>query len=384
MGSRFQHLWRDERGMSFVWVGMGFMAFFAATTLAIDVGMFMTAKSQAQNAADAGALAGATALVFDDYDDRSDTGPAKMSAMNVAKENDVMRIDVSVLPADVTFPLSPSGANNRVHVNVFRTSDRANPVAALIGPIFGVPTVNVSAQATAEASPANAMSCVKPFTIPDRWEEHTHPTWDPGDTFERYDDHTGLPVVDADVYNPPGHPSYSGYNPTRDKGLALTLREGMEGNIEPSFYFSWAMPGGTGGSWYEENIYGCNGTNVHIGDPITQEPGAMVGPTGHGVDALIARDPTAYWDDTRNRVVSTMRPSPRVFPIPLYDPDFYQLGRVSGRPADLKVANWIGFFVTGRSGAEVYGRITPIQGIIDGDAGPAPSDTFPKVIRLVE
>jgi Flp pilus assembly protein TadG len=39
---------------------MGFMAFFAASTLAIDVGMFMTARSQAQNAADAGALAGAT------------------------------------------------------------------------------------------------------------------------------------------------------------------------------------------------------------------------------------------------------------------------------------------------------------------------------------
>ena len=171
MGTRFEHLWRDERGMSFVWVGMGFMAFFAATTLAIDVGMFMTARSQAQNAADAGALAGATALVFDDYDDREDDGPAKMSAMNTAKENDVMRIDVSVEPEDVTFPLSPDGYDNRVHVNVFRTADRNNPVAALIGPIFGIPTVNIGAQATAEASPANAMTCVKPFTIPDRWTE---------------------------------------------------------------------------------------------------------------------------------------------------------------------------------------------------------------------
>ena len=49
--------------MSFVYVGMGFMAFLSATTLAIDVGMFMTARSQAQNSADAGALAGAVALV---------------------------------------------------------------------------------------------------------------------------------------------------------------------------------------------------------------------------------------------------------------------------------------------------------------------------------
>ena len=43
--------------MSFVYVGMGFMAFLSATTLAIDVGMFMTARTQAQTSADSGALA---------------------------------------------------------------------------------------------------------------------------------------------------------------------------------------------------------------------------------------------------------------------------------------------------------------------------------------
>ena len=71
MWKKFRNLRRDERGMSFVFIGLGFMAFVAASTLAIDVGMFMTARSQAQTAADAGALAGATALVFDDFDDRS-------------------------------------------------------------------------------------------------------------------------------------------------------------------------------------------------------------------------------------------------------------------------------------------------------------------------
>src|SRR5688500_8411158 len=126
MANRFRHLRDDERGMSFVWVGLGFMAFFAATTLALDVGMSTTARSQAQNAADAGALAGATALVYDDFDNRSSSGPAVLSAINTAKENDVMRGDVSVLPSDVTFPTI-----DRVRVAVFRTSDRSNPVAAL-------------------------------------------------------------------------------------------------------------------------------------------------------------------------------------------------------------------------------------------------------------
>ena len=57
--------------MSLVFVGLGLMAFLSASMLAIDVGMLMTARNQAQNSADAGALAGATALLFDNYDDRS-------------------------------------------------------------------------------------------------------------------------------------------------------------------------------------------------------------------------------------------------------------------------------------------------------------------------
>ena len=77
---RIHQLRRDESGMSYVFIGFSMMAFISASMLAIDVGMLMTARSQAQNAADAGALAGATALVFDDWDDRSPSGPAPAAA----------------------------------------------------------------------------------------------------------------------------------------------------------------------------------------------------------------------------------------------------------------------------------------------------------------
>ena len=85
MRNHVQRLRDDERGMTFVYVGMSFMTFMAATTLAIDVGMFMTARTQAQNAADAGAMSGAVALLFNDYDNRSSSGPAVQSAMNAAR-----------------------------------------------------------------------------------------------------------------------------------------------------------------------------------------------------------------------------------------------------------------------------------------------------------
>lgn len=95
---------RDERGMLLVFVATGFMAFLSATMLAIDVGMFMVARSEAQNAADTSALSGAIALVFDDPLDQSASGPAVQSALGAAMANQVMAHDVSVTPPDVTFP----------------------------------------------------------------------------------------------------------------------------------------------------------------------------------------------------------------------------------------------------------------------------------------
>ena len=88
--------------MSLIFVGMGLMAFLSASMLAIDVGMLMTARNQAQNSADAGALAGATALYFDNFDDRSSTGPAMTSAITTGKANQVMGAVVSLTPADVS------------------------------------------------------------------------------------------------------------------------------------------------------------------------------------------------------------------------------------------------------------------------------------------
>src|SRR5215208_655859 len=138
MANRLHHVARDERGMSLVFVTVTFMAVLTATTLAIDVGMFMNARSQAQNAADAGAMAGAVALAFNSDTDRTPTGPAVKSAINTAKANAVAGAEVDILPTDVTFPVGPSGQSNRVAVQVYRTAARSNPVPTLLGGIFGL------------------------------------------------------------------------------------------------------------------------------------------------------------------------------------------------------------------------------------------------------
>ena len=47
----------------------------------------MGGRNQAQNAADAGALAGAIALAYDNFNDRTDTGPAKTFAYQTTQQN---------------------------------------------------------------------------------------------------------------------------------------------------------------------------------------------------------------------------------------------------------------------------------------------------------
>ena len=376
-------LHHDERGMSFVFVGASFMAFMAATTLAIDIGMFMTARSQAQNAADAGALAGAVALAFDDPDDRTASGPAVQNAITAAQLNRVINQDVDVDPADVTFPFGPGG-EPRVSVNVFRTTARGNPVATLIGQAFGVFDVDIAATATAEASQANAMTCVLPFTIPDKWQEVTDPPWTQDSKFQAYTS-SGAALSDPDVYVPPTDAvNYTGFHPRRDKGLRLMIRAGVGNFVEPSFYYSYAMEAETGASDYTWNIANCNNTIMGFAEDVLHEPGAMAGPTYDGVDMLIEKDPNAYWDTVNNTLVTTMSPSPRVAILPVFDPLHFAVGKKNGRNADLRVMNYIGFFVETRSGPNIYGRIVPVSGIYSGSMGPAPAAAFPVVIRLVE
>ena len=382
---RIERLRRDQSGMSYVFIGLSMMAFLSASMLAIDVGMLMTARNQAQNSADAGALAGATALAFDNYNDRTPTGPAVTSALDAARANQVMYGQVSVNPADVVFLNDPSGQNDRVKVTVYRQAARGNAVATLIARFFGTATADIGATATAEAAPSNAMTCVKPFTIPDKWIEKQTGPWDPDDSFDVVDK-KGNPVVPADVYIGPEDPAnYTGYNAERDAGLEIILKADNGTKISPSMYQAWDMPlYNSGGADYRTNIATCNTTVMGYGELIAAEPGMMTGPTAAGMQDLIAKDPSAYWDNYNKKVVSSMRPSPRVIAIPLFDPVYYDTGKRNGNNASLKFVNYLGFFVEEMQGNLVKGRVTPIGGLRKGGMGPAPETAFPRAIRLVQ
>ena len=374
--------------MSYAFIGLGLMSMLGASMLAIDVGMLMTSRNQAQNSADAGALAGATALFYDDYDDRSATGPAVTSAIGASLRNDVMAGDVSVTPDDVVFPANPTtGEFNRVQVTVYRRADRGNAMATQIAQFFGMTTVGVAAVATAEVSPADTVRCPLPFTIPDRWNETTTAPFDPDDEFDAVDK-KGVPVANPDVYiGPQDATNYTGYRADRDKGTRVVLKADNGSKLAPSMYQVWDFVGGDRGSDDVRNsIANCNPTDLMgFGAEFVHKPGMQTGPVDQGIADLIAKDPTAYWDNAKQKVV-TSHPSgisPRVRPIPLFDPYYYDTGIAGGRNASLKFVNYLGFFIEEMRGGEVIGVITPIGGQRSGNGEP-PTAAFPAAIRLVQ
>ena len=178
-------------------------------------------------------------------------------------------------------------------MTVYRNAERGNPLTTIIASIFGFTNTDVRATATAEVSPANAMTCVKPFTIPDLWIERTDPPFDSlTSTFEIGPQH-GNPLPNPDVYIPADQPGYAGYNQEQHRGTRLMIRAGSGNNIEPSILLSLALDGmdETGAEEYEWNIRNCNTRIVRWGEDLIQEPGAVMGPTIDGSGTLSHRIP---------------------------------------------------------------------------------------------
>ena len=65
----------SERGAILIYVAVSMFVLIGVTMWVVDYGVLLLARNQAQNSADAGALGGAIALAYDNYADRTDTGP---------------------------------------------------------------------------------------------------------------------------------------------------------------------------------------------------------------------------------------------------------------------------------------------------------------------
>jgi len=407
---------RSERGAILVQVAIALVGLTALSAFVIDYGVLWVSRRQAQNSADAGAMAGAISLGFVDMEDQD---LARQSAMDVAVQNLVWGEAPDITSADVTFPVCPpgspgAGTDSCIRVDVYRNQARGNALPTFFSRLAGVTEQGVRATATAEVLFGDSTDCVKPFAIADKWLEQRNDQgdigWSEEDTFERYvpnGTNAGQLLDPADYYEAPGQPGGifgpNGTGFTRestalggsDHGRRIVLKAGNPNQaIAPGWYHPVVINPieGPGGATYRDNIATCDSTVIGPGTVLQVEPGNMVGPTTQGIRDLIAQDPNATWDPNLYGPAQggvsggcmadgTCAISPRLVAIPVFNPDTYDAGRASGR-IDITVVKILGFFIEGIQGNDVVGYLTTYPSAPRGTSG-TPGAAFVVSIALV-
>jgi len=374
---------RDERGSVLALVAVGIVGLAGVAALAIDLGIMLTARSEAQRAAEAGAHAGAGVLMLAP----SDAAGARAQARLVAERNTIGNAGVQVEDEDIEVVL----AEQLVRVRVQASRERGNAIPTVFARVLGIDDVQVDAVAAAQAWPAGGVNCVLPFIIPDRWSKTPatpyvwptmNETYNPGSHFYKAWDFSG-----SGGLGPPP----TGYG-TTDRGTRIQLTSGNPNQApRPGWYYAIALPGAIGASDYRAAIRGCWDTDAVYtpGMTVQKEPGNMQGPTVQGFRDLIARDPDAVWNSLANDGHGCVtdagseicRGSPRVRPVAMLNPTEWPT--IPNGRADITISNFAGVFVESASGGSAWVRFIEYTGVSPASTWSANS-ALPKVLRIVE
>lgn len=406
-------LLRQTSGSILIYCALAIAALCAFAVLSADLGRMLVTRTQLQNAADGGSLAGAHLFCKQGTPREEDI---RAEVRRVGGANKAYGKDRAVF---VPFP------DSQVTIDFAEKSVRAIAQSEARQEFLGVlgsslRSALVRAVACARCYSVCSVPCLKPWSIPDRWDDLTlmagHPTWRGNGLWDREDyvdanqnrhydlgesftDSNGNGVYDQEYFDP----IVTGYNadPTTpanilngnlgDVGLVLVLKANKGSRPAPGQYFPIDFPPVnkgdpiSGASQYRANIAGCNtvnGVGVDPGDELVLEPGNMIGPTNQGMRDLIALDPEAHWDPTTRSVVgSSFTISPRVVFLPVHDP---RVPIVSGRRSVI-VSKVVAFFIEEMVGnGEVRGRFLKTPGPGEPCEGTQYSAGFVTRLALIE
>jgi hypothetical protein len=428
----------NDRGAILVHVALSLLAMMAFVAFTLDYGVMWASRAQAQNSADAGALAGATALAFDDPGNLTSSGLGALTAHAATQHNVVWGNSPTVdVNTDITFPACPTdvGGGTCIRVDVHRTQVTGNPLPMFFGQLFGRTTQDIKASAMAQIGGANAARCMLPFMLSDRWEDnyddHVDTSTYPDDGIlgiDGWSNNDHYQEANGDEYRAPypGEPNPTGWQVDRDFGRQLILHDPV-GMYSSGWSGIAQLPGlGTGASDYREALWNCttntgvvaiadenwdcnaqgypNDTTVQMGldGCLSVKTGWVAGPSEQGVEGggpvpngmgLLEQDPDAVWswgkacgpNGEAGCVVSTTdltkanMTSPRVRPLPIMDNTAYVASGCHGTGCVGKVVNIVGFFVEGMCD-EVRDA-----GLLDpgNDCDPDSNETYQLVGRIV-
>jgi putative Flp pilus-assembly TadE/G-like protein len=136
---------RGQRGAVVIFFSFFLIVMLGFVALSTDLAKLMVTRTQLQNAADAAALAGASALDFELGAINPDTALAR--AQETALRNRAFRdgaAPIELRPSDVEFP-TPL----RVKVTARRTVDAGGSMVTHLARVLGIPSLDMTADATA-------------------------------------------------------------------------------------------------------------------------------------------------------------------------------------------------------------------------------------------
>jgi hypothetical protein len=295
-----------ERGVSIVLVALSLVAILAAASLAIDLGLLYVARSEAQRAADAAALAGASAFVNSGCTSMNggcvaggtQETLARQQAETVGAQDSVMGQAANIEDSDINFNY-PTPMEPQISVTVQRSVARGNAIPLLFARMFGVTLGSVSATATAEAfDPSGSdvpvgYGCVAPFLVPncDPDPSHENPV--------NPSCNNGTGGAGYFINESTGEPEYPGVYPDGVVGEPWQLHS----YAAPSQWYLVAYNNALGtqvstqtatgngngqsASLLRQYISECAPSHLSCGQTITTDNGNNVGPADQGVDAKI-------------------------------------------------------------------------------------------------
>lgn len=288
---------KGERGNVLAYTVLSALFLFLAVGLGVDLSHFYLAKTEMQNAADAAALAGASALKLPNPDRITAAVNRAVDLLNTNKynfNNKSFSVDRNSLcgagEACVTFAEDLDGTyvseatahDDPDDIRFIRVTTPQKPVSVIFAsPILGS-SLSLDAKATAGLSvPGNVRICIAPLSA-------VAPN--PGESFPAGAEGT-CPTAGVQTYRDKDGNITGTCDPTKEfcKGCVYTIRSGPANNPSPGNYQILACAGAGGAdvrtalAAYGE---GCKCGNVSPGDEIgvDTKPGDTAGPVQDGLN----------------------------------------------------------------------------------------------------
>ncbi|MBI1796298.1 MAG: hypothetical protein HYR74_04510 [Candidatus Eisenbacteria bacterium] len=241
----------NEHGVVIIWTALFLLMMLGFIAIGIDVAKVMATQSELQNAADAAALAGASAVDLTTGKVRPDS--ALIRAQQTAGENKAFTngpTPVSLQAGDVT--VNPNA--NTVKVTVRRDAGAGGAMVTHVAQVLGFTSVDLKASATAKAE-LTCSECEK--------------------------------MVPLGAVPPVGDANFQ-----VGCGINYTLKDAGGGKVGPGNYLAVDFPDcneggcsgmGTTGAKTFRCLFGAGyGCCISIGEVLQTEPGVMSGPTDAG------------------------------------------------------------------------------------------------------